>query len=428
MHFLYNLAIKLYGFAIFFASPFLPKAKKWVQGRRNWQDISFDNSAYSSSKFRLWFHAASLGEFEQGVEVLSALKKEYPYISIIVSFFSPSGYEVCLRKKIDFIDEIVYLPLDTPSNAKQFIDKIKPNLAIFVKYEFWFNYIIELNKRVIPSCFISVKLRSNHYFASFWASWFRKQLSKISIFFVQDEFSLEFLKEIGVKEVFHAGDTRFDRVLKLRLEEFKSPIVESFFYGELNKKLILIGSSWAADEDVFLNCIASDRDFFDKYKLIIAPHEVRDERIRNLYSKFTEYGVILFSEADLSTNLAEYNILIIDRIGVLSKMYRYANIAYIGGGFGHGIHNVLEAAVYGKPIIWGKKYKKFKEAIDLLALGGGFSISNEKDLLKILALLDNETFYMNTSSISANYVGENAGAINIILAKLACIITEDERK
>jgi len=407
MQFIYNISVWAYAMGIRLAALFNGKARLWVHGRK--AIFSKIADAIPKDEKLIWFHCASLGEFEQGRPVIEAFRQQFKDHKILLTFFSPSGYEV--RKNYKKADYVFYLPLDTPKNAKQFIALTNPRMAVFVKYEFWFNYLNELSRNKIPLLMISVIFRPSQHFFKPWGGWFRKQLQKVTFFFVQNEISIKLLNSA---KVFHAevsGDTRFDRVMELPSEEIKLPVFETFAKGET---LLIAGSTWPADEDILKDLLLQSKH---KFKMVLAPHIVSKEHIQQLLDKFKKWQPLLFSKIK-NNNPAKSRLLIIDSIGLLSHLYRFGNIAYIGGGFGVGIHNVLEAATYGLPVIFGPNYQRFQEAVELSQAGGGFPISNSKECLEAFNLLMNdETLLQQTSNIARNYVIENAGATSLVLEK-----------
>lgn len=351
-----------------------------------------------------WFHCASLGEFEQGRPLLEEVKKHFPQHKILLSFYSPSGYEA--KKDYSLADYIVYLPNDTRKNAKKFVSIVNPDLIFFIKYEFWYNYILELKGRRLFQ--VSLILRENQYFFTWYGKWFAKQLKNFEHFFVQNQQTVTLLNKIGYKNITISGDTRFDRVMTIANNAKSFPDIEKFCQGD--KKIILAGSSWLADEKIIEKAI-KNLDI----KLIIAPHIVEQSHINEIQELFPQ--AILYSE--LAENKKESNILIINCIGILSNLYQYCDIAYIGGGFGVGIHNTLEAATFGKPICFGTNYQKFQEAIDLINLKAAYSISNEEELKEILSsLLSDKEKYEKSAKASKNYVQEKVGACKKIIEHL----------
>lgn len=406
MKLLYTIFIHIYSFAIHVASLFNTKARLWVSGRKDILEkiaADFSHPKSISKNFTVWIHCASLGEFEQGRPVIEKLKNTRKDIKIVLTFFSPSGYEV--RKNYKEADYIYYLPADITANASTFVSLIKPDVAIFVKYEFWFNYLSELEKQHIPTYLICGIFRKQQHFFKGYGLWFRKHLSAFTHFYLQDETSERLLHSIGYKNTTIAGDTRFDRVMEIASQAKPNDIAEKF---SSNKKTIVAGSTW--QEDIM---VLSQFQFKEEgYKLIVAPHEVSETNIQSVIKQFENLRVVRYSKAN---NIQEADILIIDNIGMLSSLYRYGCIAYIGGGFGKGIHNILEAATFGLPVIFGTNYHKFNEAKELIGKGGAFSIASADDLKKILAKLSDSNSLQAASVISKDYVNTRTGATDKIL-------------
>jgi 3-deoxy-D-manno-octulosonic-acid transferase len=412
----------VYNFIVLFASQiikiialFSPKMKLFVDGRKT-VFHTLDNKINSSDK-SIWFHAASLGEYEQGLPVIEKIKEKYPSHKIIVTFFSPSGYEV--RKNNTVADVTVYLPLDTKSNAKKFIDLVHPELVFFVKYEYWPNYLNELKKRNIKTYLISGILRENQAFFKWYGGFYRNALKAFDYFFVQNETSKKLLHNIGFTNVKISGDTRFDRVVSILERDNILDFIETF---KDNKTTIVIGSSWPKDEELLVNYINQSSD---DVKFIIAPHNIKFEQIQELKNSITK-KIILFSEYnDVQTSrdlsLQEYDIFIIDTIGILTKIYSYADIAYVGGGFGNpGVHNILEPATFGVPIVIGPNYSHFAEAIALVHQEGCVSISNQNELNEALDnLLFNEDIRHEKGHICSTFVQMNKGATQAVMNHLS---------
>jgi 3-deoxy-D-manno-octulosonic-acid transferase len=408
MRLFYNLFIFFYQEAIKIAAlSGNEKARKWVQGRKSvFTDLK--NAIEKDDKI-IWMHCASLGEFEQGRPLIEAIRKRYKDYKILLTFFSPSGYEV--RKNYAHADFVFYLPMDTARNARKFIKLVQPRAVFFIKYEFWFNYINELYLRKIPLFMVSSIFRPSQHFFRFWGGWFRKQLRKVTFLFVQDESSMELLENIKIYHAEMIGDTRFDRVIALSEEKKEFPLMETFAD---KKPLLIAGSTWPADEDKLLELIVQIQIDF---KLVIAPHQVDKEHMVQLRKKFNNFNPVLYSAA-ADSDLKNSRVLIIDGIGYLSYLYAYADITYIGGGFGAGIHNLLEAATYGKPVIFGPNHDKFKEAIELKNNGGGVVISGADELIHTCGLLFNDQQKRTASGNAAkNYVLENAGATEKVMDK-----------
>ena len=399
---IYNIVLKLYYYGVYIASVFNEKARLWVTGRKNTAFKRFERS--------IWFHFASLGEFEQGKPVLEYYRGKFPAKKIVITFFSPSGFEI--RKHTPLADAVYYLPLDTAANARKFIDAIQPELAIFTKYEYWYHFFDELHRRDIPLYMISCIFRPEQLFFKWYGGLHRKILSFVTYFFVQDERSVQLLRDIGINHATISGDTRFDRVWANAQQPKDLPVISEFKNGQ---KTFIAGSTWPDDERL----IAALTGQYPSWKFIIAPHEISEEKISKLMSLLPEGTYIRHSK--LAIQPATRNpqptmqTLIIDNIGMLSSLYQYGDIAYIGGGFGAGIHNTLEAAAFGLPVIFGPNYDKFKEAKDLIALQAGFSINNEDELKKIIAyLLEDEERYNAVSKKIKDYVREHTGATKTI--------------
>lgn len=408
MPLLYNTGIYFYHLMIRVSALFNTKAKTWVNGRKD--IFSRLKTTIDPEKPLVWFHAASLGEFEQGRPVIEAFRKAFPDYKILLTFFSPSGYEI--RKNYESADYIFYLPIDSPSNARQFINIVNPSLAVFIKYEFWFNYIRQIHKNRIPMFVISAIFRKEQHFFKWYGGWFRNQLKSVNQFFVQNEASKNLLESIGINQVNVSGDTRFDRVASIAAQQKENAIAATFASGN---RVILGGSTWPPDEKLLLNYLQHKPQHT---KLIIAPHEIHKEHLSAIETMFEQFKTIRYSGAD-ANDLKIANVLIIDGMGFLSSLYRYCDVAYIGGGFGKGIHNILEAVTFGKPVIFGPNYHKFSEAVNLIQKGGGFAIQNETEAKSTLdQLLNDRHYYQQASGICKSFITENTGATNQILAAI----------
>jgi 3-deoxy-D-manno-octulosonic-acid transferase len=400
----YNLGIRFYFILIFIASFFNKKAKLWINGRKNTDYKQFSKSA--------WFHFASLGEYEQGLPVLIAYCQKYPHTKIIITFFSPSGFEI--RKNSPYADAVYYLPLDTKSNARKFIDAIDPAIAVFTKYEYWYHFFNELHEREIPLYLVSGIFRPNQVFFKWYGGLHRKMLNCVTRFFVQDENSKHLLQSIGISYVSVSGDTRFDRVWANARNPKSFPAIAEFTQS---KKTFVAGSTWPEDEQLLAKLAADHPD----WKFIFAPHEIKQEKINRLIELLPQNSSIRYSQFNESEveNQHAKQTLIIDNIGILSSLYQYGQIAYVGGGFGVGIHNTLEAAAFGLPVIFGPNYEKFKEAKDLMALQAGFSIKDEGELKKTFeSLTEDELRYQSVSKKTREYVKEHTGATAMIMEYL----------
>lgn len=401
MLWIYNIGIAMYGLLLRFASLFNAKAKLFVEGRQH----IFENitQKLNPDDQPVWFHFASLGEFEQGRPVLEKLKAADPQQKIVVTFFSPSGYEI--RKNYALAD-VFYLPLDTAANAKKFIDIVNPKLAIFTKYEFWFHYFKALHTRAIPLYLISGIFRPDQAFFKGYGGFYRGILKFVTHFFVQNEESVALLKGIGINQVSLSGDTRFDRVYENAQHPKKLPEIEAFCQGSL---IFIAGSTWPEDEKL----LVALTEKYPDWKFIIAPHEIGSSHIQEIESLFPQ--AIKFSVFSSQFVADQSQILIIDNIGMLSSLYQYAKVAYIGGGFGAGIHNTLEAAAFGLPVIFGPKYDKFQEAKDLISIGAAKSIHTTAELL---AAFDHFKSNEKAATAAQNYVTEKKGATEMILNTL----------
>ena len=401
----YNLAIILYDIAVHLA-PFSRKPRKMMKG--HWVVYELLRQQLEKDACYIWFHAASLGEFEQGRPLIEKIRAKYPDYRILLTFFSPSGYEV--RKNYRGADIVCYLPFDKPRNVRKFLDLVNPCMAFFIKYEFWKNYLDELHKRRIPVYSVSSIFRRGQIFFKWYGGTYRNVLRNFDHIFVQNERSKRYLAKIGINRVTVVGDTRFDRVLQIREEAKDLPLVELF---KNNTMTFVAGSSWQPDEDLFI-------EYFNQHpevKLIIAPHVIDENHLVEIIRKLKR-PYVRYTRAD-EKNVRKADCLIIDCFGLLSSIYRYGEIAYIGGGFGVGIHNTLEAAVYGIPVIFGPKYQKFQEAVQLLEAKGGFSVKSYEELKALLdRMLEDESFLRETGTNAGTYVTGNAGATDKVLGMI----------
>ncbi|BDU24823.1 glycosyltransferase N-terminal domain-containing protein [Flavobacterium sp. GSB-24] len=409
MLFLYNLAVSLAAFFLKIVALFSPKIKLFVEGRKN--VFSILEEKIKEDDKTIWFHSASLGEYEQGLPVIEKIKEKYPSHKIVVTFFSPSGYEV--RKNNTVADVTIYLPLDTKSNAKKFLKLVHPELAFFIKYEFWLNYLKELEKSKTPTYLISGIFRDNQMFFKWYGGFYRKALEAFTFFFVQNESSKQKIESIGFTNVIVSGDTRFDRVAAILERDNKLGYIENF---KNNQPVIVFGSSWPKDEVLIAEYINQAPE---NVKFIIAPHNIKADQIAELKAQITK-STILFSEKE-NKDLSKYDVFIIDTIGLLTKIYSYGTIAYVGGGFGNpGIHNILEPAAFGIPIVIGPNYSNFAEAVSLVELQGCMVISNTVELKKTFdqLLSDNELF-TKKSSICKSFIQDNKGATETIIKTIS---------
>jgi len=405
MLFLYNLVISTAGFFLKIVALFSPKIKLFVEGRKNVFAI-LEKEIKPSDK-TIWFHSASLGEYEQGLPVIEKIKDKYPSHKIIITFFSPSGYEV--RKNNNVADVTVYLPLDTKRNAKRFLKLVHPEKAFFIKYEFWLNYLKELETEKIPTYLVSGIFRDSQMFFKWYGGFYKKALKAFSYFFVQNESSKQKIEAIGFHNVIVSGDTRFDRVNAILERDNSLEFIEKF---KNNQTTIVIGSSWPKDEALLAEYINQAPE---EVKFIIAPHNIKADQISSLKSQIVKSS-ILFSEKD-DADFANSQVFIIDTVGLLTKIYSYGTIAYVGGGFGNpGIHNILEPATFGIPIVIGPNYSNFAEAVQLVALKGCLVISNIEELkFNLDRLINDKNFLNEKSSICRKYIKDNIGASKAIM-------------
>lgn len=404
MQFLYCILIRLYYLTILIVSPFNTKANAWIKGRKNLFQL-LKNSIEGQGNV-VWFHCASLGEFEQGRPVIEAYRIHNPDHKILLTFFSPSGYEI--RKKYNGADWVFYLPLDTMSNVIRFLDIVKPCKVIFVKYEFWQNFLKELSKNNIPIYLISAIFRKEQLFFKWYGGWYKKLLDYFTHIFVQNEESFNLLNSINIKHTSVAGDTRFDRVYEIASNA--KLIKEASVFSE-GHKIIIVGSAWPKDEEILVPYINKSSS---EIKFIIAPHEISESSLIKTEERIL-IPVVRFSKASES-DLKTARVLLVDNVGMLSSLYKYGNIAYIGGGFGKGIHNILEAAVFGLPVLFGTNYQKFSEAVDLIKEKGAFRINSYSELEQHFNKLFNDNSYcQKTSNISKRFVENRIGATEKIM-------------
>lgn len=400
---IYQVGINIYGLLIFCVGLFNEKARKLSKGQQ--QAFKKLKAEIHANEQYTWFHAASLGEFEQGRPIIEGLKKEDPTIKILLTFFSPSGYEI--RKNYDGADVICYLPLDTKCNTRRFFQSVKISKAIFIKYEFWPNYLTSLRKNSIPVYAISAIFRPEQAFFKWYGGWYKSLLKSFRQIFVQDLNSKLLLEKSGIGHVTVAGDTRFDRVTDLAKQAKHIPIIERFIKD--STKVIIAGSSWPKDEELLIRYLKSHTDI----KLILVPHEIHETHIAGIL-KLTGDNHVRYTQAE-EKEFSTERCLIVDTIGLLSSIYRYGQVAYIGGGFGAGIHNTLEAAVWNIPVVFGPNYQRFKEARELISEGGGYDVDSYEELEQTLdQLLDNNV----SGKIAGDYVSQHAGATNIIIKQL----------
>lgn len=401
MRILYTIGIWFYGLGIRMAALFSEKARLWVHGRKGL--LAELGRTFSGSEHPLWVHCASLGEYEQAKPLIEKFKQEHPDIQTIATFFSPSGYIQALKKPL--ADHNFYLPLDLPGNAKRFLDIVRPRIAVFVKYEFWFNYMRQLHKNNTPFYYISAIFREKQHFFKPFGRWFANQLKQASHFFVQTKKSEELLESIDIHQVTVCGDTRFDRVKAIAAQVQPIPFMESFCNG---RKTIVAGSTWGPDEHLLAQLL----QVFPDYKLVVAPHEInRSQEVKETFSTYRTASYSSREECDLT----DTQVLIIDTVGILNRLYQYSYVSFIGGAFKTGLHNTLEAAVYGKPIFFGPHYKHFNEAVQLVEREGAFSVNSVDEMKETMTKFEiNPDYYAKTCQICQDYVAQNSGACDKI--------------
>ncbi len=407
MNLIYQLGIRLYELAVWVAFPFNEKARFRYRGQKS--VFSYLQGKINRDKPLVWVHCASLGEFEQGRPLIEGIKKQHPEYQVLLTFFSPSGYEI--RKNYDKADYICYLPADTKENAIKFLNLVQPQMAFFIKYEFWKNYFEACTNRQIPIFLVSAIFRPEQLFfkTGVRAKWYRQVLNHVEHFFVQNKQSAELLAGIGLKNSTVTGDTRFDRVAEIAANRKDLPLVEQF---KGKSKLIVVGSSWQPDEEILAEFMTANKDV----KMVIAPHEVKEVNIKRLLSLF-QPNVTRYSNP--KNDFENCRVLIIDSIGLLSSVYRYADIAYVGGGFGVGIHNTLEAAIYNVPVLFGPNYLKFQEAVELVSRNLAFPVKNGQELTGQLSrLFEDDLRREEISEGCRQFMSENLGATNLVLKKV----------
>ncbi len=407
MRVLYDIGIRLYLAGIYLASPFHGKASDWIIGRRGWYERLHD--VFKPGEKVAWFHCSSLGEFEQGRPVMEAFREAHPEYRILLTFYSPSGYHV--RKNYYGVDCVEYLPPDTPRNARRFLKLVNPQIAFFIKYEYWYHFLRESRRMGVKLILISAIFRKKQIFFRSYGKWFLRILKCFHIIFVQNKHSKDLLKEYGIHRVRLAGDTRFDRVEEVKLKARKLEEIDRF---RQDKVLLIGGSTWLPDEKMILRLLRDD----DRLKCIMVPHEPSRAHIEQLIGHMGDIPMGLWSNRD-HTNLDEVRVLVVDAVGFLSSLYAYGDMAWIGGGFGKGIHNTLEAAVFGIPVIFGPNYKKFEEARELIRTGGGFSVKNYEECReRIRDFLDHPERRKNAGVESGAYVMSHTGATEFILEEI----------
>jgi len=426
---LFTIGVLLYTFGVRVVALFgNAKAKQWVEGRKKQGLLVTAKGALNRCKRFvdrilkhetepvqepvydgdwIWFHAASLGEFEQGRPVIEAIKKDYPHYKILLSFFSPSGYEI--RKGYPLADEVLYLPPDTPRNARHWLKRHHFVAAFFIKYEFWFNYMRALKDADIPLYYISLLLDEKSYFFKPYGRWFSRQLANVTHFFVQDETTARLLQGIGYENYTISGDTRFDRVASIARQAKSFPEIERFING---RNCIIAGSTWPPDEKLIAGF---NPKLPDDYCLILAPHDISESHVAQIMTQFP--GAQLYTKMDCEMHS---KVLVVNVIGILSQLYQYARFVYIGGGFGAGIHNIQEPVTFGCPVVFGPKFRGFNEAVDLVRLGGAFSVSGQSDFNEAFSrLIADETLYAAASTTCRDYLQKQLGATESIMKQLS---------
>lgn len=400
----YNLGMILYVWAVRLAAFRHKKARLWIDGRKDL--FRRMREAIDPTARIIWIHVASLGEFEQGRPIIEKLRKTHPEYKLLLTFFSPSGYEI--RKDYKGVDYLFYLPIDTSRNARRFLDIAHPDIAIFVKYEYWLNLLHELRRRKVKTYIVSAIFRKNSIFFRPYGGWWRQALETFDVMFVQNEESKKLLASLGFDNVLVAGDTRFDRVAEITRTAKRIDIVDRF---KGDNRLFVAGSTWGPDEELLIRLINDNPEV----KFIIAPHEMDEGRIAHIIDE-VKGGSLRYTQCTPRTGYGSRQVLILDTVGILASVYSYATWSYIGGGFGVGIHNTLEAATFGLPIAFGPNYEKFKEARDLVTLGAARSITDYEQLRDwFTPLRDNEVYLQKTSRIAKDYTTRHQGATSIII-------------
>lgn len=410
MKFIYNIVVFITSLLLPLIALFNKKIKLFVDGRKE----TFSKISTLKNKKTIWFHAASLGEFEQARPIIEELKKQYAEYKILVTFFSPSGYEI--RKNYNLADVVCYLPLDSKSNARKFVKEVNPALAVFVKYEFWPNFLKELKQKDIPTILVSGILREKQLFFKSYGGFMKKSLQAFHHFFVQDDNSKKLLNSIEIHKVTVAGDTRFDRVSEILEQDNSIDFINEF---KNNQYTVVAGSTWQEDEALLVNYINNKAS--ENEKFIIAPHNIKQEAILELKKSINKQTVLFSEKAD--KDLSKYQVFIIDTIGILTKIYAAADVAYVGGGLKTGLHNILEPATFGIPVVIGNKYDKFKEAVDLVKIGGCISINNQEEFTEnFINLKEDENFRKLTGVINKRYIKDHLGATKLIMNYLKIIL------
>ncbi|MHA7863559.1 3-deoxy-D-manno-octulosonic acid transferase [Flagellimonas marinaquae] len=411
LRFIYHILINITWLGLHVVALFNAKIKLFVHGRK--QTFSILKEKLAPGDKTIWMHVASLGEFEQGLPILERLRSQYPNHKLVLSFFSPSGYEV--KKNTPAADVVVYLPMDHLSNAKHFLKLVQPELAIFVKYEVWPNYLHQLKKQNIPTLLISAIFSKRQIYFKAYGGFMRKSLQKFDAYFVQDDDSKKLLESIGIANAQVGGDTRLDRVSEILERNNRLDFMDSF---KNNQLCLVAGSTWPEDEAILIDYINHTKE---RLKLVIAPHQIKPSHIEKITAALKK-NTVCYSELG-NQNLKEVDVLIIDTIGLLTKIYSYANIAYVGGGFATGLHNTMEPAVFGIPIVIGPQFEGFKEAEDLVKAGGIVPVSSKDSFLNLMKdLLDHPTTLQNKGKINSDYINSNKGASDLIMKYVSTVL------
>lgn len=411
MHFTYHILLNIVWFGLHVVALFNAKIKLFVRGRK--QTFSILEDKLTSADKTIWMHVASLGEFEQGLPILERLRAQYPKHKLVLSFFSPSGYEV--KKNTKAADVVVYLPMDSLSNAKRFLKLVHPELAIFVKYEVWPNYLDQLKKSNTPTILISAIFSKRQIYFKPYGGFMRKSLQKFDTYFVQDDDSKKLLDSIGITKVQVGGDTRLDRVSEILERNNRLDFMDRF---KNNQLCLVAGSTWPEDESILIDYINRTEE---RLKFVIAPHQIKPAHVAKITAALQKPSICYSALGD--QNLKEIDVLIIDTIGLLTKIYSYANIAYVGGGFATGLHNTMEPAVFGVPIIIGPQFEGFKEAEDLVREGGIVPVSSKDSFSNLMNdLLTHPTTLQNKGKINSDYINSNKGASDLIMKYISKVL------
>ncbi|MDA3819369.1 MAG: 3-deoxy-D-manno-octulosonic acid transferase [Candidatus Delongbacteria bacterium] len=398
--FLYTTGIYVYWLVIRISSVCNPKANDFIRGRKAWLQQLKNITSKDKAKW-IWVHCSSLGEFEQGKPVIDKIKQNYPDYSILLSFFSPSGYNA--RKNYSSVDAVVYMPMDVPKNAKQFVETLNPEFALFIKYEFWYHHLRQLKQKNIPVFLISATFRQSQVFFKWYGNFFRTMLDFYDAVFLQDQHSQQLVNNISDTETQVCGDTRFDRVKEIAQKPFQNDLLDAFVNNQYN--IMIAGSTWPADEKLIADCM----DKCTGVKLVLVPHEVDNKHIAQISELFNKWKLSFYNTG--TTEEAENaDVLVVDTIGILSNIYRYGHFAFVGGGFGKGIHNILEPASYHLPVVFGPKFHRFIEARELIRTGAAFSVNSSEELCHVIQKCSHEKFRDQCEKSMSQYLHKKSGA------------------